>query len=157
MSTNKRAAKPAGMRSILEAPETNVALFAFLLNFPWEMWQIRFFQGTAMAPAWDVIRTCSRATVGDAAIAVVSFLVVAGLARSRAWILRPSAWEVAGFVATGVLITIGIEWLSTGPLDRWAYAEAMPTLPLLGTGVLPLLQWILIPPLVAWFVRRQLT
>jgi hypothetical protein len=33
----------------------------------------------------------------------------------------------------------------------------MPTLPVLGTGLLPLLQWIFLPPLIAWFVHRQLT
>ena len=39
---------------------------------------------------------------------------------------------------------------------RWEYAEAMPRLPLLGTGLAPLLQWLLIPPLVIWLVRRQI-
>lgn len=37
------------------------------------------------------------------------------------------------------------------------YAEAMPTLPVLGAGFAPLLQWTLLPPIVMWFVRRQLT
>jgi hypothetical protein len=34
--------------------------------------------------------------------------------------------------------------------------KQMPRLPLLGTGLAPLLQWLLIPPLVAWLVRRQI-
>ena len=72
-------------------------------------------------------------------------------------ILRPSAGQIAGFVAIGVAITLVLEWLATGPLGRWAYAEAMPVLPLLGVGLTPVLQWVLLPPLVAWFVRRQLT
>jgi hypothetical protein len=32
----------------------------------------------------------------------------------------------------------------------------MPRLPVIGTGLLPLLQWLVIPPLVLWFVRRQI-
>jgi len=40
--------------------------------------------------------------------------------------------------------------------SRWAYSEAMPHLPVLGTGLLPLLQWLVIPPLVLWFIRRQI-
>jgi hypothetical protein len=48
------------------------------------------------------------------------------------------------------------EALAIGPLARWSYAPAMPTLPILGTGVVPLLQLIVLPPLTIWFVRRQL-
>ncbi|WP_162899861.1 hypothetical protein [Halomonas sp. JS92-SW72] len=40
--------------------------------------------------------------------------------------------------------------------DRWQYGELMPTLPLLGTGLAPLLQWLLLPPLIVWLARRQL-
>lgn len=64
---------------------------------------------------------------------------------------------MVGFVSVGVAITILFEWLATNILDRWVYADSMPTLPILGTGSIPLVQWIIIPPLVLWFVRRQLT
>jgi hypothetical protein len=33
----------------------------------------------------------------------------------------------------------------------------MPLLPGLNIGIVPIMQWILILPLVVWFVRRQLT
>jgi hypothetical protein len=33
----------------------------------------------------------------------------------------------------------------------------MPVVPLLEVGLSPLLQWIVLPPLIVWFVRRQLT
>ena len=78
--------------------------------------------------------------------------------------LVPALWSLfqgrvlpEPFVAIGVAITLVLEWLATGPLGRWEYAEAMPIVPLLGVGLSPVLQWILLPPLVAWFVRRQLT
>ena len=50
-----------------------------------------------------------------------------------------------------------VEALATGPLKRWTYDEAMPRLPILGIGLLPLLQWLLLPPLVVWIVRRQIS
>jgi hypothetical protein len=56
-----------------------------------------------------------------------------------------------------VVITIVMERLSTGPLGRRAYAERMPIVPLVDVGLSPLLQWIVLPPLIVWFVRRQLT
>jgi len=59
-------------------------------------------------------------------------------------------------VVVGVLITVVMERLATGPLGRWAYADAMPVVPVLEVGLSPLLQWIAVPPLIVWFVRCQL-
>lgn len=151
-------AKPPGpLRRVLSAPAANVAVFAFLLNYPWEFLQVPLFRGMAAAPHWEAIKVCSSATLGDVVIAVLAFWAVAAAAGSRHWILHPSAVQVAGFVAIGLAVTLVLEWLATGPLGRWEYAEAMPIVPLLGVGLAPVLQWILLPPLVAWFVRRQLT
>ena len=144
------------LSAILEAPEFNVALFAFLLNFVWEFIQVPFFQGMQEMSHWEGIKFCTGATFGDAVIAVSCFWGVA-IFRSREWILRPTRGEVVGFISLGVIITIGIEWLSVNVLDRWAYIEDFPTLPVFGTWLTPILQWILLPPLIVWFVRRQLT
>ena len=64
---------------------------------------------------------------------------------------------MASFIAIGLVITILGEWVLTEVIDRWTYAASMPTLPGLGTGLLPLLQWMVLPPLFDWCVRRQLT
>ena len=147
--------RPSTRWGITAAPEFNVAVFALLLNYPWELLQVPFFLGMAGAPHWDAILFCSRAALGDAAIALVAFTLVAVPARSRRWILRPTPPRILGFVATGLLITLAFEWIATDVLDRWQYAPAMPRLPVVGTGVLPFIQWILLPPLVLWFARRQ--
>lgn len=90
-------------------------------------------------------------------IALIAFWAVAISCRSRRWILAATGRQLIGFVAVGVAITIGMEWLATQVLGRWAYAASMPVVPGLEVGLSPLLQWILLPPLVIWFVRRQLT
>ena len=38
----------------------------------------------------------------------------------------------------------------------WQYATGMPRLPILATGVAPLVQWIVLPPRTVSFVARQL-
>ncbi len=144
-------------RAVLDMPEVNVAIYSFLLNFPWELWQVSFFREMASAPHWAATKFCTQASFGDAMISTVSFWAVAIMVQSRQWILRSSWRAVAGFVSIGVVITIVFEELATGPLDRWQYAEIMPTLPVIGTGLFPILQWVVIPPLIVWFVRRQLT
>jgi hypothetical protein len=88
---------------------------------------------------------------------VVAFWGIAAIAGSRTWVLGSRLGEAMGFIGIGLALTILIERLATGPLRRWEYAEAMPILPILDIGLAPLLQWVLLPPLAAWFVRRQLT
>jgi len=146
---------PGLLRRILEAPAANVAMFAFLLNYPWEFLQVPLFRGMTGAPHWEAVKFCTRAALGDAGIAVLAFAGVAARAGPR-WILAPSGRQIAGFVGMGLAIAVAMERLATGPLGRWAYAEAMPVVPLLGVGLTPVLQWALLPPAVAWFVRRQL-
>ncbi len=97
------------------------------------------------------------ATLGDVVIALVAFWAVALGCRSRRWMLQPTGRQVAGFVALGVAITIVLEWLATQMLGRWAYADSMPVVPVLDVAFSPLLQWFILPPLVIWFVHRQLT
>jgi len=145
------------MKRFFDLPEVNVAIFAFLLNLVWEFAQVPLFEGMPVAGHWRAIQVCARATAGDVAIALVAFWAVSWAWRSRLWILRPTTFQLGGFVAVGLVITVFIEWLSTQVLDRWAYSASMPTVPGLGVGLSPLLQWVLLPPLLAWFVRRQLT
>ncbi|MGH7412469.1 MAG: hypothetical protein ACREJ6_15615 [Candidatus Methylomirabilis sp.] len=145
------------MNDFLDAPETNVAIFAFLLNLPWEFAQVPLFAGRPTAAHWSAILICARASLGDVGIALTAFWSVATAVRSRRWIVQARPGQTAGFVAVGVTITIILEWLATHMLGRWAYAAAMPIVPVLQIGLAPLLQWIVLPPLVVWFVRRQLT
>jgi hypothetical protein len=142
---------------IVDIPELNVAIFSFLLNFIWEMWQIPFFLAMPSGTHSVGVVACTQATFGDAAISLVAFWSIAALARSRRWILQPSPSQIGSFVVVGVVITIAFEALAARFLERWSYSPLMPTLPILGTGLVPLLQWILLPPLIIWFVRRQLT
>ncbi|KAA0686145.1 MULTISPECIES: hypothetical protein [Azospirillum] len=144
------------LHRIVECPEVNVGVFAFLLNYPWEFWQVPLFVGMASAPHWEAVKFCTRATLGDAAIMLVAFWFVALLAGSRRWILSPSGRQILVFIAVGVAITVLFELLATHVLDRWQYAGAMPVTPVLGIGLSPLAQWIVLPPLVVWFVRRHL-
>jgi hypothetical protein len=145
------------MKRVIEAPETNVALFAFLLNLPWELAQVPLYAGMPTARHWTAVLACGRATLGDVVIALAAFWMVAVVVGTRNWVLAPTRGRVAGFVVAGVVITIVMERLATGPLGRRAYAERMPIVPLVDVGVSPLLQWIVLPLLIVWFVRRQLT
>jgi hypothetical protein len=144
------------IRELPGSPEFNVLIFSFLLNLAWEFWQVPFFRGMADVPHWQGVKACTQATLGDAGIALAAFWVTAGFAKTRNWIARPRAIQIAIFIGVGVGLTIIFEVLSTRLLDRWAYADTMPTFPPFGVGLLPVLQWLIIPPLVVYFAGRQM-
>lgn len=137
-------------------PELNLFMFAFLLNLPWELLQIPLFREMATLAHLEGVIRCLRAAAGDGLIILLAFWTVAWVAGSRSWIAHPSASTLCGFIGIGLGITITMEYWATAMTGRWEYADAMPRLPLLGTGLAPLLQWMLIPPLVVWLTRRQI-
>lgn len=146
-------------KGLLDQPESNILIFAFLLNYPWEFLQAPFFEGMAVATHWDAVKVCTRATFGDAAIMLIAYWSVAVAASDRWWFRAPSRERMLGFIAAGVIITVAIEHFATRSMDPawgWRYADAMPTIPVVGVGITPLLQWMLLPPLAIWFVQRQL-
>ena len=141
----------------LGLPELNVAVFAFLLNLVWEFAQVPLFGGMPLTAHWPAVQVCAQAAIGDVVLALVAFWAVAAGWRSRRWVLRATYPRMVGFVAVGISITVVMEWTATHVLGRWSYAPSMSTVPGLEVGASPLLQWLLLPPLVVWFVRRQLT
>jgi hypothetical protein len=145
------------LRALSVTPEFNLAVFALLLNFPWDVLQAPLFDGMAAAPHSAVIGACLQATLGDAVIMLLAHAGIVAVTRRRRWVLMPSRREVAGFVAVGVGITAVIEWLATRGhwAQTWAYSTAMPVIPGIEIGVSPLLQWVVVPLVALWFLRRQ--
>lgn len=150
-----KAAEPLAARR-LNQPEATVAAVAFLLNLPWEFGQMPFYRCPDTLTRGEAVTFCTLASVGDAALTVGAFRAVSRSVGSRGWVLNPTPRQLTGFIGVGLAATVAFEWLATEILDQWQYAPGMPTLPGLGTGTAPLLQWTLLPPLVLWLVRCQL-
>jgi len=50
-------------------------------------------------------------------------------------------------IALGAAYTVFSEWLNVEIRRSWSYAASMPVVPFLGTGLTPLLQWLIVPGL----------
>ena len=118
------------------------------------MWQIPFFEGMAEAPHWEGVKRCTRATVGDVVIAVMAFSVGSLHARSRQWFVASDRRDVVVFIGVGLVATVVLEKLSTGMLNRWEYGSLMPVVPWIDVGAVPLLQWLVLPPIELIALRR---
>lgn len=144
---------------LTDLPEFNVFIFAFLLNYPWELLQVPLYQGMSEAAHWAVIKVCTRATLGDGGIMLLAYWGAAFLARDRRWIVRPRLAPILTLIGIGLAITVVLERLaivSTNPDWGWRYADAMPMIPVFGIGLAPFLQWVILPLLLVWIVKRQL-
>ncbi len=140
-------------------PEFNVFVFALLLNYPWELMQVPFYEGMAAAAHWEAVKVCTWATLGDGIIMLIGYWGAAIFARDRLWLLKPRPMPLIVFLAIGLTITLLVERLATvsdHPTWGWRYAETMPIVPGLEIGLTPFLQWIVLPLLLVWFVKRQL-
>lgn len=128
-----------------------VVLFA-ALHFGWEMAQSRWFSSMEGLPFWRATSLCARATLGDLAITATSFALAAAVGRSLRWpVHRQYGLPAAIFILAGLTITAGYEIfaLSSG---RWRYSDEMPAVG--GVGLLPLLQWLLVPLVELAVMRR---
>lgn len=134
--------------------EADLLILSFFGHFAWELLQAPLFSSFYGESHVSGIVICLRATFGDLGIALAAFWAAALAAGGRNWVAGPTQISVAVFLGTGLIVTIGFEYVSTTALNRWAYAPQMPRLPILGTGLVPLLQWLIIPSLVLWYLKR---
>lgn len=141
---------------VTNSVEFNLIIFSFLLHFVWEFVQAPTYAGMIEMNHWDGIKLCMSATFGDVGFALTAYVATSLFARSRDWVFAPSTAQLLIFLGVGVALTVGFEYYYTNISLRWTYSELMPLVPPLGTGLSPLLQWLIIPLLVLWFIRRQI-
>jgi hypothetical protein len=79
-------------------------------------------------------------------ITTATVSAAAALARHGRW--PAFGWRMAvTAIVRGAAYTILSEWLNVPIRRSWSYTAAMPVLPWLGTGLAPLLQWLVVPSL----------
>jgi len=115
------------------------------LNLVWEiahlplytLWENPDLSGKAFA-----VIHC---TIGDGMIAAATLVLARAVFGNANWPLK-RYWHIAfAALLLGVVYTVFSEWLNVSVRGSWEYRAAMPTLPPLGTGLSPLLQWIILP------------
>jgi hypothetical protein len=86
-------------------------------------------------------------------ILLSAFWLTSLVYRSRRWFARSGALAPGLFVVIGLAYTAWSEWANTSLRDAWQYQPQMPTL--FGIGLAPLLQWLVIPPILVLLLRRS--
>ena len=133
----------------------SVALWSalsFSLNLVWEIGHIGLYtlwrEADSLRIAWSVFHC----TVGDALIALAMFALAAIVLWRANWpVLRP--WTGSVIVVIGAItFTAWSEWYNVYRVGAWGYAVSMPLI--FGIGLTPLLQWLILPPVMVVVYRR---
>ncbi len=119
-------------------------LASLLLHFSWEVLQLPLYSiwSEPLSKRAFAVLHC---TVGDLMIAGLSILTALAFAGHRDWPRTSSRQVWLIVILIGVAYTVYSEWLNVSVRRSWAYSSLMPTLPLIGTGLAPLLQWLVVP------------
>jgi hypothetical protein len=144
------------MKRVTSLPELNIVFFSFLLNFAWEVLQTPFFLDIS-TEINTIIWYRFHCTLGDVMISLAGFWFVALISKTRTWFLNPTKVRLLLFVAFGVSYTIFSEIKNVSLNKLWGYSNLMPIIPGIEVGVIPLIQWIIVPLLLVFIVRRQLS
>lgn len=123
---------------------------SLVAHLGWEILQLPLYTlwstGALRQQAFAVLHC----TVGDVMIAGLSLLLALALFARASWPHARVTRVYLASLAFGVSYTIYSEWLNISVRGSWAYSDLMPVVPVLGTGLAPLLQWFVVPTLALW-------
>ena len=122
----------------------------------WEIAQLPLYTIWRTGTGRDIVIAVLHCTLGDLSIALVTLIMALVVIGSPSWPTQQFAAVLATAVVLSVGYTVYSEYVNTIVRRDWAYGPLMPTLPWIGTGLSPLLQWIIVPSLaLAWSTRSR--
>ena len=133
-----------------------IFMVAVMGNYPWELAQAPLYVG--MESFRVVWWHCFVASLGDGLL-VLGIFVAGWIALGRqTWFVHPGVQGYGVMLTTGLVISGVIEWIAVHLLGRWMYTAQMPLVPGLAIGVVPVVQMIILPPLIfhivaVWYRR----
>lgn len=147
------------MRSMAAPGDWLVALRRYvmaiaLLNLIWEFAQLPLYTIWHEGSVRETVFAAIHCTGGDVLIASMSLLATLMITGNGRWPHGRFHLVAAATILGGLTYTIFSEWLNTEIRGSWAYSDWMPTVPLIGAGLSPFAQWIVVPVVAFWWARR---
>ncbi len=125
-----------------------------IANLTWEALHLPLYTiwttGSLREQAFAVLHC----TAGDVLIALSALAVALITVGTKTWPAEHHRPVLLVTLIIGVAYTIFSEWLNIVVRASWAYSPVMPVVPFINTGLSPLLQWIVIPVVAFYVVRR---
>ena len=125
-------------------------------HLAWEMAQLPLYTIWQTGTTWEIATAIAHCTLGDLSIALVTLSLALVAIGSPDWPARRFVAVYATVVILSVGYTVYSEYVNTIVRRNWTYSPLMPALPWIGTGLSPLLQWLIVPSLAfVWSWRTR--
>jgi len=134
------------------APEIQLVVLALPLELLWEIAQFPLYTVWHEGSWSNILYGLAHCTLGDLMILLVGYWLVAVLNRDRDWYLNTVLPNGFLFVLLVAVYTVYSE-ITNVRSGTWGYTALMPIVPVVDIGAMPLLQWVLIPPVLLWLMR----
>lgn len=123
-------------------------------NLAWEFAHMPLYTLWETGTAGEIAFAALHCTGGDILIATCALVAALLLFASGQWPERGYLRVAAAALTFGIAYTVISEWLNIGMRQAWAYRDLMPVLPVIGVGLSPITQWIVLPSLAFWWAGR---
>jgi len=126
---------------------------ALALHGLWETAQLPLYTLWHEATASRIAVYVFHCLMGDVLLAMGAYLITAMIFRNIDWPWH-NVWRGGAImIVSGLAYTVFSEWYNVYQLRAWSYAASMPLV--MGIGVAPLMQWIVVPILMIIVIRRS--
>ena len=134
-------------------PEIQLLVLALPLELLWEVAQFPLYTVWHEGDWSYILYGLVHCTLGDLIILLVAYWMVALFNMDRRWYLNSVVANGFMFTLLGAVYTVYSEFSNVRIKGTWDYTDLMPVIPIVEIGAMPLLQWILIPPVLLWLMR----
>lgn len=123
-----------------------IFVVAVLFNYLWELAQSPLYAGMeSFSVMWW---HCFVASLGDGLLVLLIFAAGWVVQHRQEWFLHPGVQDYVVMFAAGLAVSISVEWVAVHLVERWTYTPRMPLVPGLNIGIVPILQMLVLPPLI---------
>ena len=126
-------------------------------NLIWEFAHVPLYTLWQSGTWAEIIYAVIHCTIGDLMIAATCLAAALALFGRHNWPARAYLKVALTTMILALGYTLFSEWLNTEVRMSWAYGPLMPRLPPFGTGLTPVLQWILVPALAFWLASPRVS
>jgi hypothetical protein len=123
------------------------------LNVAWEIAQMPLYKLPPAPFSFYTVYSIAHCSIGDMLIATAVYFGAA-LAAGWHWPIDAPLRGLSALLPLAVAYTAYSEWRNVYVTGSWGYDTAMPMV--FGLGLAPLAQWLAIPPIAVFLVRRGL-
>jgi hypothetical protein len=131
------------------------ALFIGLTNLVWESLHLPLYTLWIEGELGDLVFAVVHCTAGDVMIAFATLGMALLLVGNIRYPCMRFNRALGLTIGSGIAYTLFSEWLNVSIRQSWAYSDLMPVVPIIGTGVSPIAQWIFLPLLGLLWARRK--